>query len=137
MNPSQSLWLTYLHPVTGGVVVLWLVWVGTLGLRARSQPRRARALLRQHERWALWVYAAVLTSWVGGVATTWWLRPELELAESTHFQLGLAMVVLLTGSTVTSRWPQHAWARDSHPWLGATALLVATAQVFFGLQMTP
>lgn len=137
MNARSSLLLTYLHPVTGGLVVLWLVWVGSLGLRARTQPRRARTLLRQHARWAPWAYGATLIAWIGGVGTTWWLRPELELAGSIHFRLGLALVLLLTGSTLTSRWQRQRWAREVHPWLGAAALLVAAAQVFFGLQITP
>lgn len=137
MRPEASLWLTYLHPVSGGLVIAFVVWAGTLGLRARNQPRRARTLLQQHARWAPWAYAACVLAWLGGVGTTWLLRPELELAQSPHFQLGVAMVALLSGSTLTSRWPQHAWAREAHPWLGAAALLVGAAQIFFGLQLTP
>lgn len=129
--------LTYLHPVAGAAVVLLLVWAGSLGLRARSQPRRRRVLLAQHARWAPVAFWLMLASWVGGVATTWWLRRDLEVGASTHFTLGVVLVAALVGGWATARRMEHRTLREIHPWFGVAALLLAAAQVFFGLQITP
>jgi len=129
--------LTYLHPLAAAGVVLLLVYVGSLGLRARSQPRRARVLLAQHARWAPIAYWSMLATWVAGLVTTWWLRPDLELAGSTHFTLGILLVAALTGSWLSARWMRNRTVREIHPWFGVAALLLTAAQVFFGLQITP
>ena len=129
--------LTYLHPVAGAAVVLLLVWAGSLGLRARTQPRRRRALLAQHARWAPLAFWLMLASWVGGVATTWWLRRDLEVGASTHFTLGVVLVAALVGGWATARRMENRTLREIHPWFGVAALLLAAAQVFFGLQITP
>lgn len=129
--------LTYVHPLAAAAVTLLLVYVGSLGLRARSQPRRARTLLAQHARYAPAMYVLMLLTWIGGAATTWLLRPDLAVADSTHFRLGCLLVVVLSGGWVTSLKMDHAIAREAHPWFGVAALLLAAAQVFFGLQITP
>jgi hypothetical protein len=129
--------LAYVHPVVGGLVILLLFYVGSLGLRARNDRRRARQLLAQHARLAPWIYGLILASWVGGFASTWLLRHDLELGASTHLRIGVALVLALSAGVVTSRWMQRAEVRAIHPWLGAAALLLAAAQVFFGLQITP
>ena len=129
--------LTYLHPISAAVVLALLVWVGSLGLRARNQPRRARALLARHARWAPLAYALVLATWVTGIVTTWALRRDLEVAASEHFRFGILLVLALTGAWATARRMHVPWIREVHPWFGAAALLLAAAQVLFGLQITP
>jgi len=129
--------LRYVHPVAAAAVTLLLLYVGWLGMQARTHPRRARVLLASHARLAPIAYALILVMWVGGLVTTWLLRPELELAASTHFRLGCLLVVVLTASWVTSLQMHRRSAREVHPWLGVAALLLAVAQVFFGLQITP
>lgn len=127
----------YIHPVTGALTVLLLGYVGSLGLRARSDRRHARQLLARHARLAPIVYGITLANWAGGFASTWLLRRDLELGEGAHFRLGVALVIALSGGALTSRWMGRASIRALHPWFGAAAMLLAAAQVFFGLQITP
>jgi hypothetical protein len=127
----------YIHPVTGALTVLLLGYVGSLGLRARSDRRHARQLLARHAQVAPIVYGITLASWAGGFASTWLLRRDLELGEGAHFRIGVALVIALSGGALTSRWMDRASIRALHPWFGAAAMLLAAAQVFFGLQITP
>jgi hypothetical protein len=129
--------LPYVHPVTAGCVVALLGYVGSLGLRARSQPRQARQYLARHARLAPLMYILVLASWVGGFLSTWLLRHDLELATSVHFRIGVASVSVLSAGALTSRWIGRPEMRAAHPWFGVAAILLAAAQVFFGLQITP
>lgn len=116
-----------------------LVVVGSLGLRARTQPRRRRELLALHARLAPAAYVLVLLVWLAGAASTWALRGDLTFAESLHFRSGTAIALLLTGSALSARAMRRggATARDLHPWLGAAALLLAAAQAVTGLRIMP
>jgi hypothetical protein len=129
--------LAFVHPVVAGLAILVLGYVGSLGLRARSDRRRARAHLMRHARLAPVMYALVLATWAGGLLSTWLLRRDLEPAASPHFRIGVAVVFALSGSALTSRWMGRPAMRAVHPWFGAAAMLLAAAQVFFGLQITP
>lgn len=133
---SQSV-LPYLHPISAGLVLALLAYVGSLGLRARNDRRRARQLLLRHARLGPFMYALIVVSWIGGVQSTWLLRRDLELGTSPHFRIGTGIVLALSGGLLTSRSMRRPEARAIHPWLGAAAMLLAAAQVFFGLQMTP
>ena len=129
--------LPYLHPVIAALTVALLGYVGSLGLRARNDRRRRREYLRRHARLAPYAGAAALVTWMAGVLSTWLLRPELELGASTHMRIGALLVLTLSAGAASSRRMTHPLIRAVHPWLGATALLLAAAQVFFGLQITP
>ncbi len=129
--------LAYVHPVAGAVIVALLGYVGSLGLRARNDRRHAREYLQRHARLGPIMYALMLLSWGGGLLSTWRLRRDLDLAASTHFRIGVAIVIALTAGWLTSRRMRRAEIRALHPWLGAAAILLAAAQVFFGLQITP
>jgi len=135
--PARSSILAYVHPVAGGLTILLLFYVGSLGLRARNDRRRASQLLAQHARLAPWSYALIIASWVGGFLSTWWLRHDLELGASPHLRIGVGLVLALSGGALTSRRMQRRDIRAIHPWFGAAAMLLAAAQVFFGLQITP
>jgi hypothetical protein len=119
------------------VTIAFLFYVGSLGLRARNDRRRARQLLAQHARLAPWMYGLILASWVGGIGSTWLLRHDLDLGASPHLRVGVALVLVLSAGVVTSRRMRRDDVRAVHPWLGAAAMLLAAAQVFFGLQITP
>jgi hypothetical protein len=129
--------LAYIHPVTAALTVVFLGYVGSLGLRARNDRRHARQLLARHARLAPIMYGLALASWTAGFLSTWLLRHDLELAASAHFRIGGALVVALSAGTLSSRWMQRPAIRALHPWFGAAAMLLAAAQVFFGLQITP
>jgi hypothetical protein len=106
----------YLHPIIGGSGLLLLVYVASLGFRMRTVRRGRAALAASHARLAPLAYAMVLASWLIGVASTLWLRSDLELAASLHFRSGCAMATLLTGSALTARAMRHgsAGARDNN-----------------------
>jgi hypothetical protein len=127
----------YIHPVSGGLILALLMYVGALGLRARNDRRRAAPLLRQHARWAPLVFALNGVSWLGGTVSTWLLRRDLDLFASAHFRIGSALLLALLLSWISSRRMHLAAVRNLHPWFGAAAMLLAAAQVFFGLQITP
>ncbi len=129
--------LAYLHPVTAGLTLALLGYVGSLGLRARNDRRHARRLLQRHARLAPIVFCLILASWAAGFVSTWLLRRDLELGASPHLRIGTALVLALSGGALTSRWMHRAEIRAVHPWFGAAAMLLAAAQVFFGLQITP
>jgi uncharacterized protein DUF4079 len=122
--------LTYLHPVA------LLGYVGSLGLRARSDRRRARLYRQRHAHLAPIIYGLVILNWLAGFVSTWLLRHDLDLGASAHLRIGGALVLALSGGALTSRWIDRSAARAVHPWFGAAAMLLAAAQVFFGLQMT-
>lgn len=117
--------------------MLLLAYIGSLGLRARNDRRHARTYLTRHARLGPVTYALVLVSWLTGVLSTWLVRNDLEVAASPHFRIGVALVLALSASWLTSRWIRRADMRGLHPWFGAAAMLLAAAQVFFGLQITP
>jgi heme A synthase len=129
--------LAFAHPLAALVVLGLLAYVASLGLRSRE---RVGAHLRpRHRRLAPWAYGLTLANFAGGVLSTWLLRPDLEHDQThTHFQIGLAIVALLTTAALTSRWlARSRAARQLHPILGLLALLLAGLQVFFGMPMVP
>ena len=129
--------LPYVHPVVAGLSILLLFYVGSLGLRARNDRRRAAQLLDQHARFATPVVWLVGISWIGGLLSTWLLRSDLELAASAHLRIGTALLLTLCASALSARYMSSPQVRSVHPWFGIIALLLAAAQVFFGLQITP
>ncbi|MFQ5668522.1 MAG: DUF4079 family protein [Candidatus Binatia bacterium] len=129
--------LPYIHPVTAAVAVALLGYVGSLALRARNDKRRAHELFRRHARLAPIMYALILVTWLSGLLSTWLVRRDLAVAASAHFRIGTVLIVVLSGGAGTSRWMGRSAARFLHPWFGGAAMLLAAAQVFFGLQITP
>ncbi|MFI5395522.1 MAG: DUF4079 family protein [Candidatus Binatia bacterium] len=129
--------LPYVHPVAAGFTLALFGYVGSLGFRARSDPRRARQHLERHARLAPIMFGLVLASWIAGFLSAWQLRSDLELAASVHFRIGVLIILVLSGGMLTSRWMHRPEMRVIHPWFGAVAMLLAAAQVFFGLQITP
>jgi hypothetical protein len=81
----------------------------------------------------------VAAAWTFGLASTWWLRDDIDVGASQHFRSGTILLLLLTGSAVTARGVRHGahGARSVHPWLGAAAALLAAAQFATGLRMMP
>jgi hypothetical protein len=129
--------LVYVHPIVAALTTAVLGYVGSLALRARRDRRQARRLFARHARLARILYGAVVAVWGSGLLSTWMLRPDLALAESGHFRVGSLLVILLSGSALSSRWMTRSPIRAVHPWLGAGAMLLAAAQVFFGLEILP
>lgn len=127
----------YVHPAAAALVVILLFYVGAIGLRARTDRRQRVTLLATHRRLGPILFALMLASWTGGLLSTWLLRTDLPLFGTTHLRIGTVLLAAMTGAWVTSRYMGVAAVRAAHPWFGAAAMLLAAAQVFFGLQITP
>jgi hypothetical protein len=128
--------LAFVHPAFALATLVLLAYVASVGLRSRE---RGQASLRpRHARLAPLAYGLVLANLVLGLASTWRLRPDLELASTAHLRIGVAIAGLLSGAALLSRWlPDGPRARVIHPLLGLAALLLACLQVFFGLGLLP
>lgn len=127
----------YLHPLFGAAVIALWLGTGALGLRSiGALPRRRRDSLRSHRRIAPVAAAALLLAFLSGVVAVHFGRPDLELASTAHFRLGSALVAGAALQWASARWMHVPWVRTLHPWSGALTMLLAAAQVFFGLQLT-
>jgi hypothetical protein len=132
--------LPFFHPITGGLVVVLLVSTGVMGLRLRGLRPRDRGLpAARHARAGRILFGLILASWAIGFLSTVLLRPDLAPASTLHFRIGSIVTLLASGSWFTSRaiLQGSSIAREWHPWLGATALVLAAAQTVTGLQLTP
>jgi hypothetical protein len=125
----------WLHPALGLAAVALLVHAARRGLELRRRVRPSgRVPHPVLARRAWWLIAG---NWVLGLLTVHFFRPELDLAASTHFQAGTAVLVLLSIAAIVSRRIEaDPRMRRLHPAIGAAALLLAGVQVFLGLQMT-
>lgn len=128
--------IAFLHPVVALASLAFLAYVASLGLRSRE---RLEAHLRpRHARLAAWAYGLMIVNVVGGLASTWWLRPDLDARGPMHLRLGLAVVAVMSVAALLSRRvASDETARLLHPLLGLLALLLSGLQVFFGMPLLP
>ncbi len=131
--------MVYLHPLLGAAVVALLLYVGSLGIRSRGRSRARGRLLASHSRIAPLCFALVALVWAAGCLSTVFLRDDLSLAESTHFAIGTSLLAVMGAGFWTSRLALSGGenAREVHVWLGVAAVLLAVAQAFTGLRITP
>jgi len=109
-----------------------------LGVGGRRPVAGALRDRRRHATMMPWVLALILLSWAGGVASVWWLRDDISVADSAHFTVGTAIVAAFVAAALVSRRIDvDGWSRRVHPWIGAAALLLCGWQVFLGLQLMP
>lgn len=128
--------LAFLHPILALLSLAFLAYVASLGLRSRE--RSGRHLRARHARLAPWAYGWMLVNFGGGVLSTWILRPDLTLAATAHFRIGMIIVVLLGGTALLARAISgNDSARLLHPMLGLLALVLSGLQIFFGMPMLP
>ncbi len=126
--------LSWLHPFLALLATAFLAHAATLGLRSRE--RGGAPLRAVHTRRAPLAAGLILAVFVSGLASTLWLRPDLAVADSIHFRIGLALVCVLgAGALLSRRVAVEPLARRLHPALGLLALLLAALQVFFGLRL--
>jgi len=127
----------WFHPIVAVVVLALLAHVASLGARARSDRRHRAQYLARHAAIGPWVFGGVTSTWIIGLVSVSIIRPPAEVAASWHFWFGSMLVVVLALSALTSRLMHLRVVRSLHPWIGVAALLLAAAQVFFGLQILP
>ncbi|MGH7803437.1 MAG: DUF4079 family protein [Candidatus Binatia bacterium] len=127
--------IPFLHPLIAAATIAAAIWVATLGFRGRR--RRDPRDLGAHARFAPWVFAAMLASWVGGLVTVIGARADLEATTSTHFLAGSAITALFALSALSSRWLDAPLVRAVHPWIGALGLLLCGVQAMLGLELLP
>lgn len=132
----SRLLIAWLHPVMGIVAVALVLRGGSLGLGTRRRGRRAVEARARHAAAMPRVLVLVLVTWLGGVGAVRFARADLEPGTSGHFQVGAAIAALLVvNAMVSRRVARAAWARQLHPLIGASALLLCGVQVFLGLQL--
>jgi len=129
--------MIYVHPVLGALSVGLLVWVGLQGLRGRHPKPYAVVAHARHDRWVRWIYAAILASLLTGMASTFWLREDLDLAGSPHFWLGCATAAILTVNWALWQLKDRQRSATLHRWLGIVALMMASVQAALGLGLLP
>lgn len=136
MPTGTSRLIAFLHPLVALLSLAFLAYVASLGLRSRD---RLEAHLRpRHARLAAWAYALMIANVVGGLVSTWGLRPDLAARGPMHLRLGVAVVVVMTAAAwLSRRIPDDATARLLHPLLGLLALVLSGLQVFFGMPLLP
>jgi hypothetical protein len=78
----------------------------------------------------------VLLGHASGVMAVLWSRPDLVVTRSVHFRTGSLLSALCLVLLLSRPFLHIHEVRQLHPWIGAFALLVAGAHVFFGLQLT-
>jgi hypothetical protein len=84
------------------------------------------------------VYVLALTAAVGGGVSTWLLRGDLEFGSTWHFRAGVAVVILLTGGAVASRWvSRHPAAGIVHLLCGLGALGAMLLLAVLGMDLLP
>jgi hypothetical protein len=126
----------WLHPALGLLAVAVLLRAAARGSALRERKRPSPRHL-PHPTLAAIAWLLVALNWGLGLVTVRFFRPELTVADSTHFQAGTALLVVLTMAGMASRWiHRDPRGRRIHPAIGAVALLLAGVQVFLGLQMT-
>ncbi len=129
--------MIYVHTVVGGISVALLVWIGMQGLRSRHPRPYAEASRARHERWAKWIYGAILLSMVTGMLSTVLLRADLDFADSRHFWLGGATVIILGLNGGVWHMMDTERAAPLHRWIGLMALGLAGVQAALGLSLLP
>lgn len=128
--------LAFIHPISALLGLAFLAYVASIGLRSRD--RNGRHLRARHARLAPWAYGWMAANFVGGVLSTWVLRPDLTLADNAHFRFGVVLLVLMGVTALLARSIRsNATARLLHPMLGLLALVLSGLQVFFGMPMLP
>ena len=127
----------WFHPALGLLAVAVLVRAAQRGLALRNPGPGPRPRHLPHPNVAAAAWLLVGGNWILGLLTVRFFRPELTVAESTHFQAGTALLVVLSMAGLASLWiHRDPRVRRIHPAIGAVALLLAGVQVFLGLQMT-
>jgi hypothetical protein len=127
--------IPFLHPLLAAATLAGAIWIATLGFRGRR--RHDVRDLTAHARFAPWVFAAMLVTWLGGIATVIVARADLEATASTHFLVGSAITALFGVSALSSRWIGVPAIRAIHPWIGALGLLLCGVQTMLGLELLP
>lgn len=131
--------MAFIHPVLGGIAVLLGVFIMSRGLVARQGTKASTKARRSHKRWAWWAFGAMVVALGSGVASTLWIRDDLEVGEETvHLELGIAVVVVMgLGGLATRYFTRDPRWRALHPWVGIAAVLGALAQAVIGIELLP
>jgi hypothetical protein len=128
--------IAFLHPLLALASLGFVAYVASLGLRSRETVDQH--LRPRHARLAPFGLALMIANLVGGVLSTWALRPDLADRGAMHLRLAIAIVLLMsTAALLSRRIASNETARMLHPILGLLALVLSGLQVFFGMTLLP
>lgn len=131
--------MAFVHPAIGAIAVLLTVWFGSRGLVARQGTKASPKARRTHRRYAWWALVAMGLAAVTGLASTVWLRDDLEIGDTWHLEIGLAVVALMgVGALLTRRFTKTTPAlRTAHLVLGLLAVAGSVLQAIVGIELLP
>ncbi len=130
--------LAFVHPILGTLAILFAIWIMSRGLVARQGRKQSAKARRTHRKWAFYALGAWVVALLTGVASTLWLRPDLELGETWHLGLGLGLVALMGVAGLLTRYFTRTPAlRRIHPWVGIAAVVGGIVQALIGIELLP
>lgn len=130
--------LVYLHPALGLIALCLLVWAATAGFRARHVAPYAAGSRALHRRLGPTVAGLFVVAAALGIASTIWLRDDLDPASTWHALAGGVGVTLMAALYLLGRQVRRrSWAKRVHPWVGIAAILVGAAIFVLGVGLLP
>ena len=130
--------MAFLHPVLGTIAILLSVFIMSRGLVAQQGTKASTKARRTHKRWAWYALGAMVVAWLSGFASTVWLRDDLELGETWHLAVGVAVVALMgLGGLLTRYFTRNSTLRRIHPWVGIAAVVGSIVQALVGIELLP
>ena len=130
--------MAFIHPILGTLAILLGVFIMSRGLVAQRKTKAATKARRSHKRWAWYALYAMVIAWVTGFASTVWLRDDIELGDTWHLAVGIAVVVLMAlGGLLTRYFTKRQELRSIHPWIGIAAVAGAILQGVLGIILLP
>lgn len=129
----------WLHPLVGGAVIAATLFLASRGLVARQGSKAASGARRLHQRLGPWVLGGMWVTLLGGFLSTRFLRPDLEGFETNHTVGGVAVVLGMTASWLSTRAfaGRGAGVRTAHLGLGLAVALGAVLQLLLGIPLLP
>jgi threonine/homoserine/homoserine lactone efflux protein len=130
--------MVWIHPALGALAVATFLWLGVQGLTARKKRKDAPASRARHRRWSRWVFGLMVVAGLGGTASVYLLRDDLEPTRSLHFWVAWFTVMVAAGLAWSGpEVPRDEDARRLHPLFGAIAMAGAALTAAMGMGLLP
>lgn len=128
----------WVHPALGAATIGLTLVLASRGLVARQGTKASTAARRTHQRLGPWVLGAMWVTLVGGFASTALLRDDLAVGDTWHTAVGVATVLGMTGSWLSTRaFVRGPRVRTAHLALGLGVAVLAILQGLLGIELLP
>jgi hypothetical protein len=130
--------LLFVHPLLGVLALSAMFLAAVFGFRSRGVNRQRPVLRRRHRRLGPWALGAMVLALCTGLASTAWLRDDLDVATTWHATVGLGAVSLAVLAALLSRGlPRSVPLRTVHPVVAALALMLGVLGAILGIELLP